>query len=643
MSARVLDCPQCGAPVNFRSSIAVFAVCEHCHSMVVLRGANAELIGVMAALPPDLSPFQIGTRGEWKGRAFEIVGRIRVEWEQGSWNEWCLLYNGTEAAWLAEAQGLLMISLPADAKEIPPNPESFPIKNQLQLNGKWWVVTDVKTVTYRASEGELPFAAPPDHQQVSMDLMDQKGGFAGVEFSPDGPELYMGEFVRFDDLRLTNLRPVPGWSTEVAQEKNRTTALPCPNCGAPIELRAAGQSMAATCGSCRSLIDTAKPELQLIEKAEAVVRKIAPLLPIGQRGKLFDIEYEVVGLVNRKDEWSQWSEYLLFNPWQGFRWLVFFQGHWSFIERLPALPNMQGKKVSFEHQTYKLFAENKATVADVLGEFYWQVRRGEQAEVADYIAPPFVLSKETYPGLVEVAWSRGEYVDRRIIKEAFNVDKLPRPQGSYLNEPNKFAKRWKEIRAPFLFALIALCLVQFFFASGKEAVVSEGSFVFDQLSKYRMPTASNVSPEGRNTFTTPRFALTGRQQRVSIEAEAPVDNNWLGLDLDLVNADTNTSQPANLEVSYYHGYDSDGAWTEGKRTARTAWAAVPPGNYFVTAEASADQSIQTLPFTLKVTSGGTFNSNFILMLGLVLLYPILLLWRRSRFEQARWADSDFSP
>ena len=47
----------------------------------------------MAALPPDLSPFQIGTRGEWKGRGFEIVGRLRVEWEQGSWNEWCILYR----------------------------------------------------------------------------------------------------------------------------------------------------------------------------------------------------------------------------------------------------------------------------------------------------------------------------------------------------------------------------------------------------------------------------------------------------------------------------------------------------------------------------------------------------------------------
>src|SRR3982750_4097837 len=195
MSARVLDCPQCGAPVNFRSSIAVFAVCEHCHSMVVLRGANAELIGVMAAFPPDLSPFQIGARGEWKGRAFEIVGRIRVEWEQGSWNEWCPVYNGTETAWLAEAQGLLMVSQPVEAKaNIPSDPGLFRVQKQVEFNGPWWTATDVKAVTYRASEGELPFAAPPQQTQVSVDLAGGKSGFASVEYSPDGPELYLGEF-----------------------------------------------------------------------------------------------------------------------------------------------------------------------------------------------------------------------------------------------------------------------------------------------------------------------------------------------------------------------------------------------------------------------------------------------------------------
>src|SRR5689334_14088345 len=117
MSVRVFDCPQCGAPVTLGSAIAVFTVCEHCRSMVVVRGAGAEVIGVMAALPPDLSPFQVGTRGVWKRKGFEVVGRVRVEWAEGSWNEWCILYDATTVGWLAEAQGLLMISFPTEVKE----------------------------------------------------------------------------------------------------------------------------------------------------------------------------------------------------------------------------------------------------------------------------------------------------------------------------------------------------------------------------------------------------------------------------------------------------------------------------------------------------------------------------------------------
>ena len=54
-------CPQCGAPVPFRSSIAVFAVCEHSRSAVVRRDFQLETFGMMAELPPDLSPLQIGT------------------------------------------------------------------------------------------------------------------------------------------------------------------------------------------------------------------------------------------------------------------------------------------------------------------------------------------------------------------------------------------------------------------------------------------------------------------------------------------------------------------------------------------------------------------------------------------------------
>ena len=616
--------------------------------MVVLRGANADLMGVMASLPPDLSPFQIGARGEWQGRGFELVGRLRIEWEEGSWNEWCILHDGKTTGWLAEAQGLLMISFAKEVpEEIPIQADDYAAKHQVRLDGRAWTVTDRKVATYRASEGALPFPISPGQTRLSADLTDGKGGFATVELSEEGAEVFLGEYVEFDNLKLTNLRPVPGWSAELAQEKNKTTALSCPSCGGVVNLRAPGQAMSAVCGSCGALIDTATPEVQLIEAATAAQQKLAPLLPFGKRGKLFGTDYEVIGMVTRADQWAQWSEYLLFNPWRGFRWLVSFRGHWSFVTRLPSMPDHDGQRINSDGRTYKLFAKEEAKVTGVLGEFYWKVRRDERAIVSDYIAPPHILSRELYPEFDEVAWSQGEYVGRRVIADAFVVEKLPRPSGIYLNQPNRFATRWKEIRPLFFLALLALFVIQMLaMVQFREAEVAQTQLLFERPSPSVPPFSSTwnpaTAPESGKVLTTPRFKIEGGEQRVVVEANAPVNNNWIGLDLDLVNATTNVSTPAMLEVSAYHGYDSDGSWSEGSQQGKVAFPAVAPGEYFLTIEPSAEANIQKMPFIVRVKSGGIFNSNFLLMLGLVLFYPAILLWRRNRFDQQRWAESDYA-
>jgi hypothetical protein len=153
--------------------------------------------------------------------------------------------------------------------------------------------------------------------------------------------------------------------------------------------------------------------------------------------------------------------------------------------------------------------------------------------------------------------------------------------------------------------------------------------------------SATVAPE--QTFATAHFQLTGTGQRVEIEANAAVDNSWLDLDMDLVNAKTDETFPAPVEISYYHGYDSDGAWTEGSQKAEIALPAVPAGEYFLTVEPSADAKINRLPFTVRVKSGGVFFGNCIVVLVLVMFYPIMLLWRLYRREKERWSDSDFSP
>lgn len=649
MSVRVFDCPQCGAPVTLRAATAVFTVCEHCRSMVVVKGAAAEVIGEMAALPPDLSPFQVGTRGEWKGRGFEIVGRVRVEWAEGSWNEWCILYDAIVTGWLAEAQGLLMISFATKVDEkLSPDARDYVAGKQLQINRQRWTASDVKDVTCRASEGELPVAATPAAKRTSIDLFGPHSGFASIELSEGNAEVYIGEYVDFDDLKLANLRPVPGWNAEVAQQKNQTTALACPSCGAAVQLRAVGLSMSAVCGSCGVVIDTATPEFKVIQRAEIANRSLAPFLPIGQRGKLFDVEYEIIGFMKREDRTSSWSEFLLFNPWQGFRWLVTYQGHWSFIERLPAMPDVQANVVENEGRDYKFYAKGTASVIGVLGEFYWKVQRGERAEVFDYIAPPYILSKEVYPGLNEFAWSRGKYVQPAVIAKAFGLARPTLPVDIYLNQPNPYTVSWREIR-PLAFAAVGLLvfLQVFFGKQHPEVAAADEHFIYEHTA----PTPSvSVDPpvadlanqqpnDPTKTFTTPHFNLTGGDQRVDVEAAANVDNNWIDLDFRLVNVATNASFPASLELSYYHGSDEDGPWSEGSYNGSVSIPSVPPGEYFLAIEPSTDDQTTRMPFSVHVRSGGLFASNLIVMLLLVLFYPGMLLWRRYTFEAERWSEA----
>jgi hypothetical protein len=644
VSIRIYDCPQCGAPVKFQSSVTVFAVCEHCRSMVVRRDAKVETMGVMAELLPDLSPLQLGTRGEWQGRAFELVGRLRVEWEEGSWSEWYALFSGGEAGWIAEAQGFFMISFAADPAGLPANAKAIKAGESLRLADRVWSVVDVKKGTCLAGEGELPFIAPPGQKRLGADLTGSDGAFATIEFyEEEESQLYIGSYADFSAFHFTNLRPVPGWDADVAQIRHQTDALGCPSCGAAVNLRAAGLSMSAVCGSCGSVIDTANPQWQLIQRRDEKMRKIRPILPIGARGTLHEVQWEVIGAVRRADAYAAWTEFLLFNPWHGFTWLVTYNGHWSFVRRLPELGQLEGDAIDLDGRRFQLFAKGAAKVKSVLGEFYWKVRRGEEAFLHDYIAPPEVLSKETYPGLQEVTWSRGEYLEHTTVATAFKIEKLPEPTGVYLNQPNPLGAKSGLIWRRALIFLGLLLLVQLAFTSGSvQRTIFEEDHVFTRGTEPVQVEPGSAPLPGR-TITTRRFRLDGRQGpvRIGVNVES-LSNQWLSFDIDLVNAQTNATFSAPLTVQYYFG-DDDGPWSEGSTENSVAIPAVPPGEYFVNLDLDSDPGLERTSWKLTVKRGGLFWENFFIGLVLLLVYPIYVSFRRHAFERSRWAESDYSP
>ncbi len=630
---RQFDCPQCGAPVVFQSATAEAAVCAHCQSMVVRNDVNIEAIGQMALLPPDMSPLQIGAHGEIDGLAFTLLGRLRVRWSDGSWNEWFVEYADHTRGWVGEAQGYFMVLREsALTSPLSESPDDLKAEQLVEINGTAYRITDSKLVSCLGGEGELPSAVTTGEQWQSIDLQRSDGYVATLEWNQGVWRFFEGKNASFIELKWQNLRALPGWDgVPLETQRNQTGALNCPSCGGVVNLRAAGFTMTAVCSHCGNLLDTTTPKLKVVQAA-AEARTVKPAIPLGQRGMIDGVEWEHIGFQYRRDPWSGWMEYLLFNPCRGFRWLTEFKGHWTLIDRLLSPPDVNDREVNHRGRRYRMFADETCEVRYVEGEFYWQVRRGEKARITDYIAPPFILSREVYPKLNETSWSAGESIEPAALQKAFGLPSIkgPMPGTVGIVQPNPWTSRWRDLK-PLALTLGTLLLALQLISSRHSAPGQNyrDRIVFDRATAATTP------------IVTKPFQIK-QQGGVNITADAPVDNSWLGFDLELIEQTTGTRYSAPLMVQYYHGYD-DGNWSEGSQSATATIPGVPPGTYTIALDAEADPRITTMPFSISVKSGQTYWSNFFIGALALLAYPLYTGIRNFSFEASRWKDSDYSP
>ncbi|MGB8475524.1 MAG: DUF4178 domain-containing protein [Candidatus Acidiferrum sp.] len=418
--------------------------------------------------------------------------------------------------------------------------------------------------------------------------------------------------------------------------KPQVKALNCPQCGAAIVLRSMGNAQTVVCASCHSILDAKDPKLQILQKFQVITGEVPPLIPLGTRGKLRGSDYEVIGFQRRSITVEgiryDWHEYVLFNPYKPTRYLTEYQGHWNDISVCKELPVIRFTTANYLGESYKHFQTADATTNYVLGEFPWQVRVGEHAAVTDYVKPPRVLSSEKTAN--EVTWSIGEYMYGADIWKAFNLPgHAPEAVGVYENQPSPVSENVKGIWSAFL----ALSLLLLVLLAGFD-LASSKTTVFD--SSYRLNPGE---PKGEASFVTNVFDLDGRTSNVQVNTSANVDNSWIYLNYALISQDTGRAWDFGREVSYYHGYDSDGSWTEGSRKDSVVIPSVPSGHYYLRIEPEVDPKHPPLVYTVLVKRDvdvpGLFGVAF-----LALLIPaIAITWRSLSFERARWAESDHPP
>jgi hypothetical protein len=211
MSRRAI-CPNCGAPVNFRWSGAVQTTCEFCHSILVRHDVDLERVGQQADLPPDVSPIQIATEGVYRSRPFVVVGRILYTHELGGWNEWHLVFSDSTSGWLSDAQAEYAVSFLTTPDRALPSRDGLWRGLKFPHAGTDYEVASLTEARYTGVQGELPFEYWDKSESLFADLRSADGRFATIDYSQEPPLFFTGEFVDFNELRLSNLRQFEGWN-----------------------------------------------------------------------------------------------------------------------------------------------------------------------------------------------------------------------------------------------------------------------------------------------------------------------------------------------------------------------------------------------------------------------------------------------
>jgi len=413
----------------------------------------------------------------------------------------------------------------------------------------------------------------------------------------------------------------------------KAKALNCPNCGGPVELRGFAHTLSVVCPSCHSILDASTPVLTLVQRVQEAQR-IQPYIPLGSRGKFENTVYEVIGYQVREtqgEDGDSWSEYLLFNPYKGFRYLSEYHNHFNFIRvqsALPAYTSQGGRRaVTMLGRTYTLFDHSNAVTSHVLGEFPWQVRVGETAQVDDYVSAPYMLSSETTSG--EMVWSRGEYYAPARIWSAFQLtDRVPRTDSVFANQPSPYAGRVGSAWRTWLWLMVALIAVAFYFG-----VTATNKEVFRHSYSFAPGTAAEAS------FVTDTFELSGRPNNVQIDIASDLSNNWAYFNFALIDQDSGHGYDFGREVSYYFGSDSDGTWTEGKPRDSVKVPGISPGRYYLRVEPEMDASAMPMRYELVVRRGvPTWTWMWVAAL-LLAIPPIITTVRAISFESKRWRQS----
>ncbi|MFT3699807.1 MAG: DUF4178 domain-containing protein [Kofleriaceae bacterium] len=634
------NCPNCGAPIEFRYDDSFVRVCPSCTHSVLRTDRGVESLGKVADLAPIESPLALFAEGKWGNESFLLVGMAQIKHPAGGiWQEWYAKLDGGRWGWLAEAQGRYYFTIEQAWLTAP---QGVSVGESITIPGvpKPMRVAEVTEASYLGARGELPFRLIPGETFQYADLSDGEGEFATLDFGDEAPKLYVGRQVTLENLHITGGEVAPPSDAPI-----KSTRLACPSCNAPVDLRVPGESQRAVCSYCNTLLDVNSGALAVLGK---LTQKASPRIKLGSKGTFLDGEMTVIGYLQRsaqvEGEWWSFDEYLLWAPGVGYRWLVESDGSWSYVQPIaPGAVNADFGAAIYEKVKFAPYQMSPLRVDVVLGEFYWQVSQGELVDGFDYINPPAMLSRESTG--TEENWSLSTFMSPEDVSKAFgdaaNIS-LGHPAGIAPNQPDA----WRTAATVMAYGFLALLVIGMVFGLAAKndtkytQTVSLGGGP-DTAPAPQVGSNSDdqtTAPPNSVFFSEPIQIDGGRNIEISFRSPG-LNNDWLYVAADLVAPLSGEVSSGDAAMEYYSGVEDGESWSEGSYESSFVLGPQTPGMYTLRLEAQHG-SAGLVNVDVKVVQGvwrGKWFAWALFILGL----PLLIVGLVSHFhEKKRWENAN---
>jgi len=147
----------------------------------------------------DVSLLKLGLKGIFRGKEYEIIGRIRYqeedEYEKSTWNEWVAVCSEGNFHYFSEENGTILIYTEY-------NPESIDLdsgKSSILFEGKRIKKEEAYVSRIVYTEGELPWKAEIGESSVCYDFK-KDGNYYSIEHSRNEVTVTRGERVTYGEI-----------------------------------------------------------------------------------------------------------------------------------------------------------------------------------------------------------------------------------------------------------------------------------------------------------------------------------------------------------------------------------------------------------------------------------------------------------